>query len=497
MPLTFNTIPNGNRVPRFFAEFDGQGNAGDGINPRLLLIGQMTADGSATPGQPVQILGNATALFGAGSQLDTMFDFARNAADYTTPIYALPLADEAAATAAQWTLTFAGAPTAAGTLIRYIGGLDGEVKIGVSITDTATTVADAFANAVNANTKLPVTAAAAAGVVTLTAKNAGTLANGLGINAGLLGYEADPAGLTIAAANTVVGAVDPDMTTALSGLASDPFDWIAQPYTDLGALNAVKTFFDETLPAGRWSPLAMLFGHAFTVVQDTLTTLASTYTTTPNDKHQSIIGYYGSPTPGYILTALVAARAAKHLSFAPELSRPLHSIDLPGAGVAPQADRFDYFAHQALLTAGVATLSERATGELELGRLITTYRLDGNGAEDTAYLDVNTLAQLQYAIRAFRAAYFEDHGRNALANDSSPARNGVSRPKDIRATLVGVATDLFNEAVIENIDLFVELLIVERNALDSNRVDVSATMDLVNQLITFAMQNNFVLQARS
>jgi phage tail sheath gpL-like len=84
-------------------------------------------------------------------------------------------ADDAAGVLATGTVTVVGTATAAGTICPYVAGQ--RLTIGVLVGDTATVVAAAIAAAITAAADLPVTAAAALGVVTLTCKWKGATGN--------------------------------------------------------------------------------------------------------------------------------------------------------------------------------------------------------------------------------------------------------------------------------------------------------------------------------
>jgi phage tail sheath gpL-like len=86
-------------------------------------------------------------------------------------------------------------------------------------------------------TELPVTAAVkadATDTVTLTAKNAGLLGNGIDIRLNYLGVqggESTPAGLTLTITHGG-GAGAPDFVDALGNLQDKTFDFIINPYDD-------------------------------------------------------------------------------------------------------------------------------------------------------------------------------------------------------------------------------------------------------------------------
>jgi phage tail sheath gpL-like len=122
----------------------------------------------AVANTPVQVASKvqAEAMFGVGSMLSAMVAAAR-VADPFGLFYCLPLADAGGAVAATGTITVSTPPTAAGSIPLYIG----DKKVSVAGIETVAQTATAIANAINAQSDLPVMSAAAAGVVTLTARN--------------------------------------------------------------------------------------------------------------------------------------------------------------------------------------------------------------------------------------------------------------------------------------------------------------------------------------
>src|SRR5260370_14109702 len=128
--IAFNQIPSTLRLPGAFIEVDAS-KAGRAFDPgRILLIGQMLAAGSATPGMPVVVASknDANTSFGVGSQLAAAFAAARGA-DTTGLIVCLPLSDAAGAVAASATLTVTAAPTAPGAIPLYITAYKGPISV--------------------------------------------------------------------------------------------------------------------------------------------------------------------------------------------------------------------------------------------------------------------------------------------------------------------------------------------------------------------------------
>lgn len=99
MTIQFNSIPPSNlRVPLWYAEINGAQTPYVSIS-RLLLCGQMTNGGGATPGEPVHVTGDPRTLFGLNSMLVDMVNRARANAPFQE-IWALPMLDNASGVAA-------------------------------------------------------------------------------------------------------------------------------------------------------------------------------------------------------------------------------------------------------------------------------------------------------------------------------------------------------------------------------------------------------------
>jgi phage tail sheath gpL-like len=69
----------------------------------------------------------------------------------------------------------------------------------------------------------------------------------------------------------------------------------------------------------------------------------------------------------------------------------------------------------------------------------------------------------------------------------------IVTPKTIKAELIALYDELEAQGLVENAEIFAENLVVERNAIDSNRVDIVFPPDYVNQLRIFAVLNQFRL----
>lgn len=488
--VMFNNIPGNLMVPFFYAEINSGGTPFQG-NPRVVLIGQKLAGGTAPAGTvvgPIQNQNEADAFFGVGSMLSQMFRIARRNAPFQ-PLWALPLADPAGATAAG-SLTFT-APGVTGAAILWVMGR--RIVFQVNAADTASQVCVKARDAINA-AALPVVAAqdgTTAAKCNVTARHVGALGNAQEVT-----FATDESNVLAAANVTVVALAGgngvPDLATPLASLGDDEFDFLVGPYSDSTSLNTVRDFLDDS--AGRWSPIQQLYGHYFTAQFGALSGLV-TAGNARNDQHVTLIGSQRSPTPEWEWAAAAGAKASAHLGDAPEVSRPLQTLTLDG--VLPPRDRgvwWDIVDRQALYSDGVAACKVRADGLVAIDRFVTTYQVTAAGVADGTFRDVETMFQLMFTVRYFKTAVSDKHSRQALADDNPFNLPEIATPKSVRNTLVHAYNDLVALGVLEKGDLFSQYVTVERDPNDANRLNAFLPVDVVNQLRVFAANITAFLQ---
>jgi phage tail sheath gpL-like len=137
-----------------------------------------------------------------------------------TSLWITPQADAVGATQATKTLTVTVTTAVAGTIYLYIA--NELVTVGVVAGATDEEIAAAIVTELGlAKWKhLPVTAANTLGVVTFTSKTFGTYGNFITVAVNIKGQSL-PGGVTVAIADGVSGATDPDIDDALAGLGVD------------------------------------------------------------------------------------------------------------------------------------------------------------------------------------------------------------------------------------------------------------------------------------
>lgn len=492
MPISFNNIPSGIRVPLFYAEVDASMANLGANNLRTLLIGQMTAEGKARVGEPVLVSGDSQGkeLFGRGSMLARM-NSAYRANDTVGEVWAIPVKDPEG-TAASGTVTVTGAATAAGTIFLYIGS--DRVTAPVALDDNPTKIAKALATAITAKPDLPVTAAASEGVVTLNAKQKGVCGNDIRVVLNLQGYAAGeslPEGVQVVATSMTGGTGVVDLEATGQAMGDEAYDFIAVPWSDVQTL----AFFTKLMndKSGRWSPTSQIYGHVYACDRGSAQELHDLGAQL-NDQHLTLVGIE-EETASLCCEVLGAFVAQSASAIQIDPARPLQTLQLVGITSAPIGKRFNLSEKQTLLTSGIATCYVEG-GYMRIERAITTYQTNAFGDADVSYLDSETLHTLAYILRDLKSIITSKYPRHKLASDGTKYGPGqaVVTPSVIRGELIAQYQRLEERAIVENTELFKKNLIVERNTTDPNRLDVLLPPDLVNGLRIFAVLAQFRLQ---
>jgi phage tail sheath gpL-like len=500
--------PSNNRVPGVFAAVDpSQANTGT-VNQRGLILGQMTAAGTATPGQAVISAGtgDARVSYGIGSLASLMVERWR-ALDPVGELWVLPMSDAGSSAAATMVITFTGTATANGVVPLYVDG--NFVPVAVNSGNTASQIAALAVTAINGWTTpggnpLFWTAAASAGAVTLTAVNKGTMGNqGTLVLSplGTAGGQGQPGttnvpGVTAAITAASGGTTDPTIATALANVPDKPFDFIVCPYNDATSLNACQAFLGDA--AGRWNWSVQLFGGVFTAKGGTLSA-RTTWSTMRNDQHAASMGAYGSPSPDWQWATDFAAASAVNIRADPTI--PIGGLQ---AGVAlnvmapPLADRDPFSARETLLFDGMSTYKVDNSGVVRVDRAITTYQFNGQGAPDNSYLNLNVPYQLAAYIRAVETMLGSQFNQVKLVADGSripPGSRMVTSQIILQSVVAQYRRIANNGAPGAPVGLVQNPAAFAANAQAENQgggvVALLLPVQLGNQLIVIAMNVQF------
>lgn len=482
--IQFNAFPVNFNVPGFYAEFDPS-QAVQGLVPypqKILLIGQMLATGSATPEEAVLVSGSdeVATLAGRGSMLHHMAIAAR-AANAFTPLYILPLEDDAGGTASTRDLTLTGPSTAAGSIVLYTGGR--RYAVGVASGVSAATVATAIADEINADPERLVNAAAAAEVLTLTARHKGVDAGNIRVSLNRLTGERLPSGITVTIDDLTVGTVNPDITAAIAGLGEQWYPTFASAYTDAASLGIL-----EVELADRFGPVRQIEGHAYAGV-DLSYAAAIALAESRNSPHVSPVDASDILDPGFIVAASVAAKDAGES----DPARPRQTLELNGLLSAAETGRRSLSERNALIEAGISTVKVDGAGAVRIEYLTTTYRENSAELPDAAYKDVETLRTLELLRFQLRARFATRYPRHKLGRDGTIGPD-VMTPKTARGELVALYLEWMQAGYVEGgeaLSQFKRDLITEIDASNPNQLNSLLPPDLINQFRVGAFQFQF------
>lgn len=472
-----SNLPTSIRVPSVLTEVDPS-NAVSGpqlIQYKRLLFGQMLSTGTATANTPVRVTSAAEAstLFGAGSMLHGMAQ-ASFEQDSLTETWVMPVSDNSSGVAASGTIAVSGTATESGTISLYVAGR--LVEVGVTSGDTNEEVAAAIEAALDdAVDDLPVTASVSTGTVTLTAKHKGTCGNDIDLRVNYQDGQETPDGVTLTITAMASGATNPTLTTPIANLGDNWFHIWAIGWTDATSLTAIENELED-----RFGYLREIEGHAFAAYRGNLSALG-TLGNSRNSPHITIMQSYAEPMPAYEKAAETAAIAAYYAAIDP--ARPVQNLAYQWCLPATQSSQFTFEERNVLLYDGIAT-SKLQSGTMYVERLITTYKTNAAGADDTAYLDFETMATLMFLRHDWRDYMKRKYPRHKLADDGNRAGPGqaIMTPKLGKAEYMSKCLEWEEIGLVENLDEIEANTIFERNASDPNRLDALLGPDLVNQL---------------
>ncbi|MBN8486372.1 MAG: phage tail sheath subtilisin-like domain-containing protein [Burkholderiales bacterium] len=482
--ISFNAIPVGIRTPGTYLEVDPS-RALNGLpveRHRMLVMGHKVAAGSGAVNTVYRIASADAAVdyFGDGSLAQQLCAAVRRAND-NVDLYAVALGE--GSVAATGTLAFTGPATAAGTLWVYVGG--SAVRVAVASGDTATDVAARLVTALNKDKANGVTATSSSGTVTVTAKHRSELGNSIDLRHSYFDGERLPAGLGLTITAMSGGSGNPDVQPAITAIGDAAFHTVVCPWFD--AVNLGKI---EALMSTRFGPMVQKEGLAYTGASGTVGTL-TTLGTSRNSPHLVVVGSGKSPTPPWLWAATVAALDA----YESDPARPRQTLAIPGVLAPAVADQWTREERNTLLYSGISTFRADLDGTCRVERLITTYRLNAFGVEDTAYLDVETMRTIAYLRFTVRQRITTRYPRHKLANDGTVVSAGqaVVTPNVLRGELLALFREWEAAGLAEDIGQFKRDLVVQRNDSDPNRVDAVIPPNVINQFRVFAGQVQFRL----
>lgn len=420
---------------------------------KVLLVGQMLAAGTATSGVLISNFptdNSQNTLFGARSMLTNMIK-AFKVVNPNSIVDILPIQD-AAGTAATGVVSFTGTATEDGEIIVEIGsGATGLFTLTVASGATATVIGAALVTLITANTNLPMTAANAAGVVTLTMANLGTVGNTVGIR-----VTGEVAGITRAITATSGGATDPTSTGIFSVVDGERYQTVIYP--DEFTLSDLTSFLDPrfntdndildgvgiisktdtranlvTLAAALNSQSLVIMGNQ--PVTDTLYQGSAMFEM--DDVQSAIVGGLRSIrlTEGVNIASILTGSGGLDNTGGPALSsRPYFNTPASNLTLIPIGKGFGVTDQGLLETAGVSLVgNNKARNTVILGTMVTTYKTDSAGNSDLSFKFLNFVDTASNVREFFFNNYKKEYAQSRLTTGDLIEGRPMANEGSVRA----------------------------------------------------------------
>jgi len=452
-------IVTSDKTPRTAVAFDKTSGAKltSDTAQAVLLVGQMVAAATVAANTPTDLLreDDGATYFGAGSILDIACRSAFLANPFVK-LTAVGIAD--AGTKGTGTVTFV---NTAGISTVYRVRINGtEYATNVTTGDTPTVIATNVAATVNANPASPVTAAAAAGVVTFTAVNGGTVGNGIQLrHVTTNGFDAPTSQVTTTAtlsgATLTGGTGSVSLTNALASATGKRYHKVAILLDDSTAGASGKTHTDSEGDAEH--------NHGEVYVQSLNAVLASQ--TTLALALNANRGMLGSISNSESWSVQITAALAAAMSREEVATRPYNTMILTGILPPPVASRWQRTETRTLLDNGCTPLVVLPGEQVAILRAVTTGVKNAAGNFDYSTLDVTKIQGFDYfrdnIILMFNSNYPKARWADSDPDGLLPA--DVATPEKVKADLINVARDMEALGIVQNVDALKDQFLVEKN----------------------------------
>lgn len=466
--IAFDTIPAGRRTPGVYSEFNTRMavNTLPANQHKVVVVGMRLAAGTVAANVAADIFSgdDAATYFGRGSIAHLAVRAAIKANKYLS-LRAIALDDAIAGVAASSPVTITGPATGNGALRVNINKQ--RVDIAIANADAANAIAAALNAQIALQPDLPVTAAVVGGVVTLTAKNKGTLGNAIKVST-----ECTAAGVAAAVVAMSGGLNDPDISTALTAIYNAKDTIVVSCFNDQTNLTALRTHLNAVSGALEKRRARGVYAHTGTYAQSVTLALAL------NSGRMLGVLVPNAYEASYEVAAAMAAVAASE----DDPARPLNSLPLGGITPPPMANWLSETQIEAALNNGVTPVRVGPGIEVQIVRAVTTYTVNANSVPDISMLDWTTIGTLDYDANAI-----EQRIQLRFPRDKKSARMKES----VRDEIYSVQMKCEELEFIENVSK--DDILIENDLVDPSAYAIRIKVDVVNGMHVVAMRLDLVL----
>lgn len=429
-----------------------------GMPRRLLLVGHKLTAGSATTGAISTISTEADAVekYGEGSVLVQMWRAAKANADLGLPIDCIALdtgVSAVAATSVMAVSTAGAGPNAPGEVMVYIGGV--RVSIGVSTVDTAAVIAQRLAAAINANTRLPVTASVTTTNVTLTSRTVGLIGNDIDLRTVHYPDDKMASGVSVTTPAFANGAVAPNVSPVVTAMGLYRATEIVCPFTDSTNMGLLEAEMDA-----RWRANNMQDGAICTAMRGTEAAI-TTWLNTRNSPHVHTIATTKDCTNPWETAAMAGAVIESMANIDPAV--PHTDATLVGYMGPRSGEHFTIDQVNNLLVAGASPLRIRQDGTGALLRMVTNYTQTGSGAADRSMAELAWIKTMSYyrwfVVTEFMIKY-SGYKLAEYIDEPIPGQKIMTRELG-EEIMIGIYKNFCDVALCQNADYYKKTLVVE------------------------------------
>lgn len=431
----------------------------------------------------VTSLAEAKGLFGEGSMLFDAWVGAKKNAGLGLPIRVVVLPDDADAAAAEHTLTIvANTGHLTGELPVYIGG----ERVSTSVVDgeSAASIAAKLFARISARVDLAVTAKAINGaVITLKSKIKGELGNKLDIRGAYYTSDSYIQGVNLTVAQSVVGVINPDLTTAITNLRnSRDTEWV-MPYTDGASMTMVE---EEAMR--RWShevqtDIQFITAHRGTEASHTA------WLQSRNCPLGHSIHTTRDMTSPWVTAAMAGAVIESMAMLNP--CTPHTGAVLVGYKAAHQDEHFEPEQTNLIMLDGGSGIVVQEDGTATLMRMVTNYTTHNTGAYDTSMRELNWIKNLSW-FRWFRNVEFAIKTQGFLLGEYAEPMPGqkIMTYEVAEDFLLGIYDTAISAARMQNRDHYQKTLVLQIDG-PNGRLKVQDEPVIMNALYQTAITSQW------
>ena len=437
-----------------------------GFLPQRLAVIGVGNDDAVYDTKKHMATGSANAIaerYGFGSPLHLaarqLFPISGGGANFPVTFY--PLKRVQGSLAARGAISCEGTPTATGSGVISIGGID--VEFAIIEGQEPVAILDAMAERIASRLEMPVTPGPASGndELPLTAKWSGSSGNDITIE-----IEVNAPGITFGITNMAGGAVDPevDPAFALIGPVWETFILSCFSYNSNSRLNAFQEFGE-----GRWDQMekkGCLVAHGCT---DDFETRTAVTHLRKHDYINFLITGVGSPEIPFV----IAARALVNILNTANSNPPHNNYGLlTGLKAGPDEAQEAYTVRNNSVSRGSST-SIKSGSLIELNDTVTMWHPDDEGFIKSRRQVVNIIKLMNIVFNVRMIMESSAVKGAPLVPDIQPTRNPRAiQPKTIRTAMMNLADSLASHAILATSDFTKENLVVTISSMNPDRLDL-------------------------